>query len=354
MSFHRLQFGSLPVGTLCGVPLRISFLIPIAAAIVASRLQDPISGIIVLLALLFSLLLREVVHLVACRQLGGSPGARLLWPLGGLCPDPTPFYESSRAFSCLISGSLCSLALVVSTAACLVATDHLPQNWLLPLDLSRIMFADDPGIRLLQFAFVINWNLLLINLVPVKPLDGGYLLQGWLNRHAGNMSGREQTYRFGSVLCLAGLITSLFFDHSGLAVLSGVLLFLQLAESSRWFEADLFSELEDRLNSGLIPDDDDDDDDDDDVFSQFHRDFHSSHFDEGGPGPSRRMSSETPSPAFSEPLHRPHPEVDSVDDSEVDQILGKLHATGRQSLTPRELAILNRASALLRQRNDRR
>ena len=353
MSFHRLQFCSLPVGALCGVPLRISFLIPVAAAIVATRLQDPVSGIIVLLALLFSLLLREVVHLVACRQVGGSSGARLLWPLGGLSPDPAPFYESSRAFLCLISGSLCSLALVVSSAACLKAIDQLPQDWLLPLDLSRITFADDPGIRLLQFTFVINWNLLLLNLIPVKPLDGGYLMQGWLNRHAGNISSREQTYRIGSVLCLTGLITSLFFDHSGLAVLSGVLLFLQLAESSRWFEADLFSELEDRLHAGLIPDDDDDDDDDD-VFSQFHRDFHSPHFDEGGPGPSRRMSSETPSPAFAEPPHRPHPEVDSVDDSEVDQILGKLHASGRQSLTPRELAILNRASVLLRQRNDRR
>ncbi len=354
MPRHNLQFFSLPVGVLFGVPLRLSILIPIVAVATAWRLQDPVSGMIVLLVLVFSVLLRELSHVLVSHRQHLRIGTVTLWPLGGVSSDPAISVKLRQALWRTLAGSVVSLGVAAVCGGYLFQNGLLTQGWMVPLRFPSAKFADDLAIRCLQFSLLINWNLAILNLLPVNPLDGGHILQGWLSLRFRELMVRDIVTRTGMVLCIAGLIAGLVFDLSSVAALSGCLLLLMM-DANRWLEPDLFAELEERMQQQNTYDDDDDDldDDDDDLFSRFRLDFHNKHTEEDGPRPSGNAFADRPTHSVSAEENASGTDQDAVDEANVDQILSKLHAFGRHSLTAQELAMLNRFSARLRQRKVR-
>src|SRR5262245_21716199 len=127
--------------------------------------SSPLWNVLEYLSLFGMVLLHELGHAFACRQVGGSVDKVVLWPLGGLAyvsPPPRPWAE----LWCLAAGPLVNLLLVpVSFAVLMVGVwarwaTLAPDVWLL-----------------LQALAVINVGLLVFNLLPIYPLDGGRILR---------------------------------------------------------------------------------------------------------------------------------------------------------------------------------
>jgi uncharacterized protein (TIGR03067 family) len=113
-------------------------------------------------------LLHEFGHALACRSVGGKADRIYLWPFGGIAPINPPPRPGAFLWS-IAAGPLVNLALVPVTLAAFFLSA--------PAGLG-------PGLSDWQkFLFMVtamNLVLLLLNLLPIYPLDGGQLLQALL------------------------------------------------------------------------------------------------------------------------------------------------------------------------------
>src|SRR5438132_6575314 len=120
------------------------------------------------LALFSIVLLHEYGHALACRQVGGIANRIVLWPLGGVAyvdPPPRPGATLwSIAAGPLVNVVLMPLLLIALFAARKVGwPDSAPNEF-----------------RFIQSMTYINAGLLIFNLLPIYPLDGGQILRSLL------------------------------------------------------------------------------------------------------------------------------------------------------------------------------
>jgi len=170
-SFFDNPFGwSWRLGRMQGITVRLHliFIIFIVAEILR-HLQSPwlwwvVQGQLVLFGMV---LLHELGHCLACRRVGGQADEILMWPLGGLAFVSPP--RNPRAFLITtIGGPMVNLVFCVLAAGILLLTGRsVPIN---PLALGY-------GVDVVHELYVVNYVLLLFNLLPIYPLDGGRLFQ---------------------------------------------------------------------------------------------------------------------------------------------------------------------------------
>jgi Zn-dependent protease/predicted RNA-binding Zn-ribbon protein involved in translation (DUF1610 family) len=106
-------------------------------------------------------LMHEFGHALACRSVGGQAERIMLWPLGGVAfvnPPPRP---GAMLWS-IAAGPLVNVALLFASVPLLYV--HL---------------TGDVGQLLINIG-KINFGLLVFNLLPIYPLDGGQILQSLL------------------------------------------------------------------------------------------------------------------------------------------------------------------------------
>ena len=120
------------------------------------------------LSLFAIVLTHEFGHALACRQVGGKAEQIVLWPLGGVAYVAPPPRPGATLWS-IAAGPLVNLLLApILTVLFLVARQSsLPET-----------FPD--GYLLLRSIFIINFGLLIFNLLPIYPLDGGQILRALL------------------------------------------------------------------------------------------------------------------------------------------------------------------------------
>jgi Zn-dependent protease len=120
------------------------------------------------LALFLIVLAHEFGHQLACRSVGGKTHDIVLWPLGGVAYVSPPQRPGAQLWS-IAAGPLVNVVL-------------LPVL-LLPV-LANVQFgwADlhPDAYELLRNILFINIGLLIFNLLPVYPLDGGQILRSLL------------------------------------------------------------------------------------------------------------------------------------------------------------------------------
>jgi Zn-dependent protease len=153
------------------------------------------------LALFLIVLLHEFGHSLACRQVGGRANQIVLWPLGGVAyVDPPP--RPGATLWSIAAGPLVNVAL-------------LPVLWVF-LSLSRSLGwpLTMPDVHaLLRSVFYIDLVLLVFNMLPIYPLDGGQILRSllWF------LLGRARSLMVATVLGLigaAGFIVFAFWTQS--------------------------------------------------------------------------------------------------------------------------------------------
>jgi Zn-dependent protease len=140
------------------------------------------------LALFGIVLLHELGHSLACRQVGGTAEYIVLWPLGGVAVVNPPPRPGAHLWS-IAAGPLVNVVLLpVTVGLCILVPQVAPPGIVEPL-----------GDLCLAIA-VINVVLLVFNLLPVYPLDGGQILYSllWF------ILGRASALRVACVLGLLG------------------------------------------------------------------------------------------------------------------------------------------------------
>src|SRR6266702_5320240 len=120
------------------------------------------------LALFLIVTLHEFGHSLACRQVGGQANQIVLWPLGGVAyvaPPPRP------------GATLWSIA-----AGPLVNAGLFPLLTLLRVVSQSLHWAETMpnAYGFLRAVWLINLALLMFNLLPIYPLDGGQILRSLL------------------------------------------------------------------------------------------------------------------------------------------------------------------------------
>jgi len=226
---HNPLFWSFGAGTWFGVHLRISWLMPLLLGFFLYKFQLRLGGS--LFGVLFiSVLLHEIGHILAARATDGSGDEILIWPLGGLA-----FVETSSpraqaitaAAGPLVNLLLCGLFLPFVLASGSVS--HVFNPLVMPFSPEQFGRNAISDLQLLTFWF--NWMLLLANLVPAFPLDGGQILRSVLTARMGMGMGTEVAIRIAyAVAVVLAVVDLVFFDHVLLLTLSFVIIVLALQE----------------------------------------------------------------------------------------------------------------------------
>ncbi|HEX4486523.1 MAG TPA: site-2 protease family protein [Terriglobales bacterium] len=120
------------------------------------------------LALFVIVLLHEFGHALACRQVGGIADKIVLWPLGGVAYVSPPPRPGANLWS-IAAGPLVNVAL-------------------LPLLFGTYFYGSSAGwqlaapdaFRWLRAVVYMNAGLLMFNVLPIYPLDGGQILRSLL------------------------------------------------------------------------------------------------------------------------------------------------------------------------------
>jgi Zn-dependent protease len=116
-------------------------------------------------ALFVIVLLHEFGHALACRQVGGQANRIVLWPLGGVAFVAPPQRPGATLWA-IAAGPLVNLVLL--PGALLLAAVSQWTGW-------GNLFPDFQ--HFLWTLVFINVGLLVFNLLPVYPLDGGQILR---------------------------------------------------------------------------------------------------------------------------------------------------------------------------------
>src|SRR6266568_4538380 len=168
----RLPQGSIRLFRVAGIDLFLHWTWFLVAAFEinsrAGRYSSLTWNILEYLALFLIVLLHEYGHALACRQVGGTANQIVLWPLGGVAyvnppPRPGPTLWSIGA------GPLVNLALLPILSLLGMANRSL--GWAASMPNAHAF---------LRAVWWINVGLLIFNLLPIYPLDGGQILRSLL------------------------------------------------------------------------------------------------------------------------------------------------------------------------------
>ncbi len=140
------------------------------------------------LALFLIVLTHEFGHALACRSVGGIANRIVLWPLGGVAyVDPPP--RPGATLWSIAAGPLVNVALI-------------PILWLLNSAALSAGWAETMpnAMRLIGSISLINTWLLIFNILPIFPLDGGQILRSllWF------VMGRARSLLVATILGLRG------------------------------------------------------------------------------------------------------------------------------------------------------
>jgi Zn-dependent protease len=134
----------------------------------SSEYGSPLFNVLEYLALFLIVTLHEFGHSLACRQVGGAAERIVLWPLGGVAYVVPPQRPGATLWS-LAAGPLVNLVLVPVLLGMLWTAGGL--GW---PESHRDVYS------LFRALFVMNAVILVFNLLPVYPLDGGQILRSLL------------------------------------------------------------------------------------------------------------------------------------------------------------------------------
>jgi len=134
----------------------------------AKSYTSPIWSLFEYLTLFVIVLLHEFGHALACRQVGGTSDHIVLWPLGGVAYVNPPPRPGANLWS-LAAGPLVNVVLFPIFEGILILAGS-----------SNLAVRMPDAYHFLYMAWWINRGLLIFNMLPIYPLDGGQILRSLL------------------------------------------------------------------------------------------------------------------------------------------------------------------------------
>jgi len=297
-------------------------------------------AIYALLILAASVWLHELGHWWVARRLGGRLDPLILVPWGGVT-SPRGIREPGAELLVHLAGPGAQVAVCLLLAPLLVsASGNLP-GLLHPLAPQELTVGTT-AVVLVKLTFWLNWNLLLVNLLPVFPFDGGAVLRAALLLKWPAVGRRGASWLVASLAKAAvfGLVLVAIFapvdDAHGLVPLRFALILLCIFLYFSAQHEDRRSAAEEAEREDLFAESDAEDLAALEGAVERRTD---------APGPLQRWLEHR------RELQRFH-EVEQEAEEErcLDEILERLHQFGRGSLSPEDRALLERVSARYRSR----
>ena len=153
----------------------------------AGRYSSLTWNVLEYLALFLIVLMHEFGHALACRQVGGKADRIVLWPLGGVAYVDPPQRPGATLWS-IAAGPLVNVALMPILALLFLKAQQFGGS----RDLVALLYAIG----------LINRWLLIFNILPIYPLDGGQILRSllWF------VLGRARSLMVATILGLIGVV----------------------------------------------------------------------------------------------------------------------------------------------------
>jgi Zn-dependent protease/CBS domain-containing protein len=211
---------SIPVGTVKGTVIRIHvtfllFLVWIAASHYARGGRDAaIEGTVFVLLLFLCVLLHEFGHVFAARRYGVQTPDITLLPIGGVARLERIPEEPSQELIIALAGPAVN---VVIAAVLFVALGGF-----LPPDSVEVQ---NPGTSMLARLAMVNLFLVLFNLIPAFPMDGGRVLRGLLATRFGMVRATEISATVGQFFAAAFFLLGLLGGNFLLALIAVFIFF---------------------------------------------------------------------------------------------------------------------------------
>jgi Zn-dependent protease/RNA polymerase subunit RPABC4/transcription elongation factor Spt4 len=130
--------------------------------------SSPVWNVLEYLSLFAIVLMHEFGHALACRQVGGQANQIVLWPLGGVAYVSPPQRPGAMLWS-IAAGPLVNVALFPIFSIIWWLAHSAGWQETMP---NAYVFA--------QMLWSINTVLLVFNMLPIYPLDGGQILRSLL------------------------------------------------------------------------------------------------------------------------------------------------------------------------------
>src|SRR6059058_2119540 len=167
-----MRSGVIRLFRFAGIEVFLHFSWFLVAAIYISgyirRYESPVWGVLEYISVFAIVLIHEFGHALACRQVGGIADRIVLWPLGGIAFVNPPRRPGAYLWS-IAAGPLVNVVLfpLFTLLLFVAARFHLKPA---ESDLALFFFA----------LWSMNTLLLVFNLLPVYPLDGGQIVRALL------------------------------------------------------------------------------------------------------------------------------------------------------------------------------
>jgi len=239
-SFDDPMSWSFPVARVFGITVRLHVLFLVFVVVVlahaASTTTDGSIGVLPTLlglgALFLVILTHEFGHCFACRSKGGSADEILLWPLGGLASCNPPDRPNAHLWTA-IGGPLVNVGFIAVLTPWIGLESGqwwgraIPDPFNLAGLIQRSDFGDDFAGWMRMLALLTNyiaWVLLLFNLIPMFPLDGGRILQAILWKRRGYAVSMRIACRAGIIGAVAIGVGALISESTmllGIAIFGG-------------------------------------------------------------------------------------------------------------------------------------
>ncbi len=299
-------------------------------------------GATCLAILLMSVVVHELGHILVANRLGASFDEVVLGPLGGLGPHPTPLEPQSDLVT-VIAGPLANLGVCFTAAFCLAwQSNHSLLGLMNPLAPEAIL-EGTPLVVGMKLTFWINWLLILLNLIPAYPFDGGRALRTVLQLVKPGMDGPRAVQLVSRVAKLTAV-----------ALLVAAWLTADANPShtlQTWFALVLlaifvyFSAKREDAMAHLPPTED--------AFLGYDFSAGYTSLEQSGPRCSTKPAA---SPLIrwwkrrQEVRAQRQREIETLEDGRVDQILTQVHESGFDSLSSEDRDLLKRVSERYRRR----
>jgi Zn-dependent protease len=226
-----LLTGSVPLFTIFGIRVRMhaSLLLVIVLVLlfgIGSFGSSVVMRVQSVSMLFMVILLHEFGHCFAARSVGGEANDILMTPLGGLAMAMAPRRPWATFVTVAGGPAVNVLICLICGIGIYLILGIFPLG---PWTFGRILGRMHPGwLQLSNYLFwiyAISWFLLVFNLIPVYPLDGGQLLQSILWKPMGYYKSMIATMNVG----LAGSVLMAMVGVATLGTIGGGLLLIFIA-----------------------------------------------------------------------------------------------------------------------------